>query len=62
MSVRSGPTAGVLIMPDTVEELVTDPAWLATCDQVRAALHRKWLPSCRGARRDRLGLITGGVQ
>lgn len=36
-------------MPDTVDELVTDVQWLATCDQVRAALRRVSLPVFGGS-------------
>lgn len=47
-------------MPDTVDELVTDLAWRARCDQMRAALCRTWLPVYGGSLRaglmaDRLG-------
>lgn len=63
MSVTVEPASGpVVIVPDTVDELVTDPGWLAECDQVRAALYREWLPGCRGAWRDRLDVVLGAVR
>lgn len=54
MSVTVELASGRVIVPDTVDELVTDPAWQAPCDQVRAALHRTWLPVYGGHVRDAL--------
>jgi hypothetical protein len=58
--VRIELVSGVVCVPDTVEELVTDPGWQARCDQVRAALHRGWQPGWGGAVRVRLGADQAG--
>lgn len=54
MSVRIELVSGAVNVPDTVDELVTDPGWQAQCDQVRAALHRSSLPVYGGHVRDEL--------
>lgn len=48
MSVRIEPVSGAVNVPNTVDELVTDPGWQARCDQVRAALFRTSLPTFPG--------------
>jgi hypothetical protein len=55
VGVRIEWVSGVVSVPDTVEELVTDPGWVARCDQVRAGLHRGWRPGWGGAVRVELG-------
>lgn len=54
MSVRTEPATSTVDMPDTVDEMVIDPGWQAQCDQVRAALHRTWLPVNGGYVRNEL--------
>jgi hypothetical protein len=54
VSVRIEPVSGAVIVPDTVDALVTDVGWQAQCDQVRVALHRTWLPVYGGQVRDAL--------
>jgi hypothetical protein len=48
VSVRIELAAGAVNIPNTADELVTDPGWQAQCDQVRAALHRTTLPHSAG--------------
>jgi hypothetical protein len=48
MSVRTEPAVGAVHVPDTVDELVTDPGWQARCDQLWAVLHCTTLPAHPG--------------
>ena len=60
MSVTISRPTGAVIMPDSADGRTTNLRWRT--DQIRAALHREWLPGCRGAWSDRLDSMVGGAR
>lgn len=60
MCASSSPPTGLVIKPASAEEDTTDLR--QRTDQIRAALHRGWLPSCRGAWQDQQNPTVGGAR